>query len=92
MVLNIADGLIGCFDGGPSAKPQFICNYNMLLVGSDPVAVDRIGHDVIISKRVSEGIQKIDRPEASRFIDTAEELGLGIGRREDIELLEVNML
>ena len=92
VVLNIADGLIGCFDGGPSAKPQFICNYNMLLVGSDPVSVDRIGHDVIIAKRVSEGIQKIDRPEASKFIALAEELGLGIGRREDIELLEVNML
>jgi hypothetical protein len=88
VVLNIVDGLIGCFDGGPSAKPQFICNYNMLLVGSDPVAVDRIGHDVIIAKRVEEGIQKVDRPEASRFIDLAEELQLGVGSRDKIELLE----
>jgi uncharacterized protein (DUF362 family) len=87
-VLNIADGLIGCFDGGPSAKPQFICNFNMLLVGSDPVAVDRIGHDVIIAKRIEEGIQKIDKPESSRFIDLAESLSLGVGRREGIELIE----
>ena len=92
VVLNIADGLIGCFDGGPSAKPQFICNFNMIMVGSDPVAVDRVGHDVIIAKRVSEGIQKIDRPEASRFIDLAEELGLGKGKRENIEILDVEML
>ena len=88
VVLNIADGLIGCFDGGPSAKPQFICNYNMLLVGSDPVAVDRVGHDVIIAKRVEQGIQKVDKPEASRFIDLAEGLSLGIGQRERIELIE----
>ena len=51
-----------------------------------------MGHDVIIAKRVSEGIQKIDRPEASRFIDLAEELGLGKGKRENIEILDVEML
>lgn len=91
VVLNIADGLIGCFDGGPSAKPQFICNYNMLIVGSDPVAVDRVGHDVIIAKRIEEGIQKVDRPEASRFIDMAEELKLGVGKRENIDLKEIRL-
>ncbi|PKP38759.1 MAG: hypothetical protein CVT97_00030 [Bacteroidetes bacterium HGW-Bacteroidetes-14] len=89
VVLNIADGLIGCFDGGPGAKPQFICNYNTLLVGTDPVAVDRVGHDIIIKKRIAEGIQKEDNPKASRFIDMAAELGLGIGDRTKIELYEI---
>ncbi len=88
VVLNIADGLIGCFDGGPSAKPQFICNYNMLIVGTDPVAVDRIGHDVIIAKRIEQGIQKEDNRNSSRFIDIAQELKLGIGERDKIELIE----
>ncbi|MDD3990493.1 MAG: DUF362 domain-containing protein [Bacteroidales bacterium] len=88
VILNIADGLIGCFDGGPGAKPQFICNYNMLIVGSDPVAVDRIGHDVIVSKRISEGIQKKDNPNASRFISLAQELKLGTGDRTQIKLIE----
>lgn len=88
VVLNIVDGLIGCFDGGPSAKPQFICNYNMLLVGSDAVAVDRVGHDVIIKKRIEQGVQKIDNPLASRFIDMAQELKLGVGDRTKIEIVE----
>ncbi len=88
VVLNIADGLIGCFDGGPGAKPQFICNYNMLIVGSDPVAVDRIGHDVIVAKRISEGIQKSDNPSASKFITLAQDLKLGTGDRTKIELIE----
>lgn len=90
VVLNIADGLVGCFDGGPSAKPQFICNYNMLIVGSDPVAVDRTGHDVIIAKRIEKGIQTEDKKSASKFIDLAQDLKLGIGDRDKIELIELN--
>jgi hypothetical protein len=89
VVLNIADGLIGCFDGGPSAKPQFICNYNMLIVGTDPVAVDRTGHDVIIAKRIEKGIQTEDKKSASKFIDLAQDLKLGIGDRDKIELIEI---
>lgn len=89
VVLNIADGITGCFEGGPSAKPQYICNYNLLLVGSDPVAVDRVGHDIVIAKRIEEGIQKDDNPQASRFIGLAQELKLGIGDRERIEVKEI---
>jgi hypothetical protein len=89
VVLNIADGLIGCFDGGPSAKPQFICNYNVLIVGTDPVAVDRTGHDVIIAKRIEKGIQTEDKKSASKFIDLAQDLKLGIGDRDKIELIEI---
>ncbi|PKO99750.1 MAG: hypothetical protein CVU13_04280 [Bacteroidetes bacterium HGW-Bacteroidetes-8] len=88
VVLNIVDGLVGCFDGGPSAKPQFICNYNMLLVGSDAVAVDRVGHDVIIKKRIENGIQKEDLQKSSRFIDLAQELKLGVGDRDKISITE----
>ena len=31
VTLNIADALLGCFDGGPAANPQFICQYNTFL-------------------------------------------------------------
>lgn len=91
VVLNIVDGLIGCFEGGPSANPQFMCNYNTLLVGSDPVAVDRIGHDIVIAKRIEEGIQVKDKPEAIRFMHLAEDLKLGIADRNNISLTEFNV-
>ncbi|NTU95220.1 MAG: DUF362 domain-containing protein, partial [Bacteroidales bacterium] len=91
VVLNIVDGLIGCYDGGPSAVPQFICNYNMMLVGSDPVAVDRIGLDIVTKKRIAEGIQKEDIPSSGRFLELAQELKLGIGDRTKIELIEHNI-
>ena len=89
VVLNIVDGFIGCFDGGPAANPQFICQYNTMLVGSDPVAVDRIGHEIIIKKRIEEKIQATDRATSRRFIDMAQELQLGVGDLSKIELKEI---
>jgi uncharacterized protein (DUF362 family) len=86
VVLNVCDGLRGCFNGGPGANPQFICNYNSLLVSSDPVAMDRIGYDIIAEKRIAEGIQKISSPESLIFLQMAEKLGLGIGNKEKIDL------
>ena len=91
VVLNIVDGLKGCFNGGPGANPQFFCNYNTILAGSDPVAVDRIAHEIVVAKRIQEGIQKEDNPRASAFLDIAESLELGVSRREMIEVKEVNI-
>ena len=83
-VLNIVDGLIGCFDGGPSANPQFICEYNTLLVGTDPVAVDRIGYEIVLAKRIEEGRQKEERAGSTKFMELAQELQLGVADRSKI--------
>ena len=91
VVLNIADGILGCFDGGPAANPQFICQYNTLLVGTDPVAVDRIIHDIILQKRIEEGIQDADREGSCRFMEIAQELKLGIADKNRIVLLETEI-
>ncbi len=90
VVLNIADGLIGCYDGGPAANPQFICRYNTLLVGSDPVAVDRIGHKMVIGRRVAEGRQKEDTPKGITQLEMAQKYGLGVADMDAIELIERN--
>ncbi|MCX6330652.1 MAG: DUF362 domain-containing protein [Bacteroidia bacterium] len=86
VVLNITDGLRGCFNGGPGANPQFICNYNTLLAGSDPVAMDRIAYDIIAGKRVAEGVMKAPNPAVLTFLKMAGDLGLGIQDKEKIEL------
>ncbi|MBS0011465.1 MAG: DUF362 domain-containing protein [Bacteroidales bacterium] len=91
VVLNIVDGLKGCFNGGPGANPQFFCNYNTMLLGTDPVAIDRIAHEIVVAKRIEEGIQKEDMPRAAAFLDIAESLELGISRRELIEVNEINI-
>jgi hypothetical protein len=48
-----------------------------------------VGHDIIIKKRIAEGIQKEDNPKASRFLDMATDLGLGVSDSNKIELYEI---
>lgn len=91
LVLNIVDGIFGCFDGGPAANPQFICRYNTLLLGTDPVAVDCIGFEIIQAKRIEEGIQKEEKAGSRSFMELAQNLKLGVADRSRIELQEINM-
>ncbi|KAF0151001.1 MAG: hypothetical protein FD143_2337 [Ignavibacteria bacterium] len=86
VVLNIADGIKGCFNGGPAANPQFFTNYKTILLGTDAVAVDRIGYDIVIKKRIAEKIQKEDNPRGKIFMELAEKLGLGTADIEKISL------
>lgn len=86
VVLNITDGLRGCFNGGPGANPQFICNYNTLLVSSDPVAMDRIAYDIIAERRIAEGLLKSPAPGTLTFLSMASSLGLGISDKNLIDL------
>jgi hypothetical protein len=88
VVLNIADGIRGCYDGGPGANPQFFTNYRMLLLGTDPVAVDMAGYDIIIGKRIEMGRQAGFADAGLRQMLLAEDLGLGIadGTRIDLRI------
>ncbi|MEZ5018685.1 MAG: DUF362 domain-containing protein [Bacteroidales bacterium] len=89
VVLNIVDGIKGCFNGGPGANPQFFCDYHTIITGTDPVAVDRIGYDIVLAKRIAEGLQKEGTQQALEFMVQAERLSLGIADRTKIELKEV---
>ena len=91
VVLNIVDGLRGCFDGGPGANPQFLFNYNTMLIGTDPVAVDRIGYDIVIKKRMEEGVQEEESPVGVKFMEMAEKLQLGVADPDKIERIELNV-
>jgi uncharacterized protein (DUF362 family) len=89
VVLNIVDGIKGCFNGGPGANPQFFCDYNTIITGTDPVAVDRIGYDIVLAKRIAEGLQKEGAATALEFMLQAEKLSLGVADRAKIDLREV---
>lgn len=78
-----------CYDGGPGAKPKFIYDANVLLFGSDPVAVDAIAHDMAVKERMARGVQQVDAQGRSAFLELAEGLGLGIAARDKIKLSEV---
>lgn len=91
VVLNIVDGMIGCFQGGPGANPQFITDFKVMLFGTDPVAVDRIGYEIIYNKRVAEGIQKEESPRGRQFMEMAKNLGLGESDKEKIKLTKIEL-
>jgi uncharacterized Fe-S center protein len=55
-VLNIMDGLHGVWHAGPfSNDPKFRFYPREIMVGTDPVAMDRILIDIIEAKRKAEG-------------------------------------
>lgn len=84
VILNIVDGLKGCHHGGPGANPQFITAYNRILLGSDPVAVDRIGYEIILEKRLEEKVQIEESPRGKMFMDMASNYKLGIAEKSRI--------
>jgi hypothetical protein len=86
VVLNICDALKGCFNGGPGANPQFFCIYNSILVATDPVALDRIAYDIVVEKRIAEGLQKAPTPQVLEFLTMATALELGISDKDKINL------
>ena len=55
VILNVVDGLQACYDGGPGANPKFIYDANLLLFGTDPVAIDSVAHDIIVKERLARG-------------------------------------
>ena len=55
----ICDALTCQYEGGPPFMPQYCWNYNGLLVGRDPVAIDRTGWDIIEEKRKEKGLRPL---------------------------------
>jgi uncharacterized protein (DUF362 family) len=88
--LNIVDALQACFDGGPAGmKAWTMWNEERLFFGTDPVAIDRIGLEIIDRKR-----KENNRPsvfQKAKHIATAEKNGLGVYDIKNIELIELNV-
>jgi len=91
VVLNIVDGLQACYDGGPGANPKFIYDANLMLFGTDPVAVDLIGHELMTQERIGRGIQQFEDKARREFLDIAASLGLGTAKREAVILKELSL-
>jgi hypothetical protein len=91
VVLNIVDGLQGCYEGGPGADAKYIWDANLMLFGTDPVAVDAVGYEFILKERMKRGIQQLENKSARDYMKIAEGLGLGVGDRDKIKVKELNL-
>jgi Domain of unknown function (DUF362) len=92
LVLNIIDGIKGCYQGGPAANPQFITEFKTILVASDPVAIDRIGYEIILKKRIEEKIQKDENIAGRKFMELASALELGISDLKNIDYRRITLV
>ena len=76
--LVIADGLLGCCDGGPEYKSDGVVKYESLLFSTDRVALDTVATEMIEAARERKGfpgLAKAGRP--PKYLLTAEKIGLG---------------
>jgi uncharacterized protein (DUF362 family) len=100
-VLHIVDAVRASYHGGPGGRPEFIWEPKTLYFGTDPVALDKTGWQVIDRKRKQIGMAPIAlaRPDRSshylncqvEHIEIAGQLGLGEFRDEKIQLKQIRL-
>ncbi|MCF6158958.1 MAG: DUF362 domain-containing protein [wastewater metagenome] len=88
--LHIVDALQACFEGGPAnMKTWTIWNEERLFLGTDPVAIDRIGLEIIDKKRKENNYMPISQK--AQYIATAGKIGLGACDKNSIDLIECSV-
>jgi uncharacterized protein (DUF362 family) len=87
VVLNIMDGLLAEYGGGPQSQPNFAVHHATLYASKDPVALDTVA-----LKRLEEWRSKASFPPIGRlasYVQTATTVGLGNSDMGRIEVKNV---
>ncbi|HTS16531.1 MAG TPA: DUF362 domain-containing protein [Verrucomicrobiae bacterium] len=87
LVLNIVDGLIAGYAGGPQFKPQYSWNAGALYLGTDPVAIDALCLEAVDAHRRAALIPPATLQ--ATYVATAAKAGLGQSDRARIDLIEI---
>lgn len=89
VVLNIVDGLLAAFDGGPEYDSDGVWQYGGILVSQDPVALDQIVYQTIEEKRKELNLSSLSR--LSRYIRSASRMDLGTNDLDEVDYKEVKV-
>ncbi len=87
--LIICDATRPLFDGGPANNERYRWNANALIMGFDPVAVERVGVTLLLKKREAEAGKPWPLPAAEKMLAYADELGLGNADLKKIDIAEL---
>jgi uncharacterized protein (DUF362 family) len=87
VVLNLMDGLIAQYAGGPEAEPNYAIHYATLMASKDPVAIDSIALKKIESWRANAHLPPI--ADIAGYVGVAPQLGLGNADPSRIEIRTV---
>jgi hypothetical protein len=101
-VLNILDGVLGAYHGGPGRKVEkYVWAHNTMYFATDPVAMDKIGWKAIDAKRAQVGMPSIaaGKPDKDstflnmqvEHVEIAGVLGLGNYQDSKIDLRSFRM-
>lgn len=78
-VLNIADCLSLIYEGGPIVLPDRVVEYRALLFGTDAVAVDRVGLEIVEGIRLGKGLPSLWKTNTPpKYLNSAANLKLGV--------------
>ena len=84
--LIVMDASVGIYIGGPDGGPQF--QYNSLILGQDPVALDYQCLQIINAERQKHGIPAVAN---ATHIQTAANLGLGTMNPNEMRVIQLNV-
>ena len=88
VVLNIMDGLIAQYAGGPQFEPNFSLHFATLFASKDPVAIDSLA-----LKQIEQWRANAKFPPAEPLavhVQIAEQMGVGIANPAQIEVRNLN--
>ena len=85
VVLNIIDGLIAQYGGGPDWQPNYSWSYSTLYAGKDPVAIDATALRLLEKWRKQAKLPPV--MERAKYLQTAATMGLGSYREDQIDLV-----
>jgi len=88
--LTVIDGLLCQWEGGPAYSPSDSQEFNSIITGFDPVAIDRVAYDIIDEMRKKKGLKDLkEEKRYPAFIFSADKLGLGESDLKKIRLFKV---
>jgi len=88
----ICDALTAQYEGGPSYMPHWTWDFNGLLVGTDPVAIDQVAYQIIDEKRREKGMPALaDAGREPKYIATSADAHhrLGTNDPDRIEVIHL---
>lgn len=87
--LVICNALQAVYRGGISWKPANAWPNGGIILGTDPVAVDRVCLKILNEKRLASGKNTIDK--RARHIRLSAQLGIGVENLDEIDLVEIEL-
>ncbi|MBN2013343.1 DUF362 domain-containing protein [candidate division KSB1 bacterium] len=90
--LTVSDVLTSQYEGGPPFMPQWTWPYNGIMIGTDMVAMDTVGWQIIEKKRAEQGMPPLtDVGRKPTYIATAGDERHGLGNSDMSRIECINL-